>query len=91
MVTLLVGFLSLLPVTIVALFFVFAEYLDWHGRIEVLEKKHRKLAHFIKNRPFRLALLLLVFGMLAADWKESLKQRVSEPPRAIRRAEGACY
>lgn len=79
MLPMLLGFLSLIPYALIALFIAFTDYLDWHGRIEVLETKHPRLAKIVENRPLRLVLLLMVFGMLAVDLRENLKQIETEP------------
>jgi hypothetical protein len=72
--TIVLGFLTLVPLAGVALFFAFAEYLDWHGRMEVLEKKHPRIWRLVNDRSFRLVLLFMIFAILSADLKETLKQ-----------------
>src|SRR5437016_932483 len=52
--------LYLVPLFLLWLFFVFAEYLDWHGRMDTLERKHPKIWRLINDRVFRLVILLLV-------------------------------
>jgi hypothetical protein len=79
MLSLTLGFLSLVPYVLIALFLAFTDYLDWHGRIEVLQNRHPKLAKLIEDKPLRVVLLLMVFGMLAVDLRESIKQFEVEP------------
>jgi hypothetical protein len=78
--TIVLGFLTLVPLAGISLFFAFAEYLDWHGRMELLEKKHPRIWRLVNARPFRLVLLLMVFAALATDLKENLKQLDPEVP-----------
>ena len=73
--------LTLLPLAVITLFFAFAEYLDWHGRMEILEKKHPRIWRLVNDRPFRLILLLLIFAILSAELKETLKNLL-EPDEA---------
>lgn len=79
MLAMVIGLLSVIVYGLIALFLAFTDYLDWHGRMEVLEEKHPKLAKFVENRLLRLVLLLMVFAMLATDVKENLKQIETEP------------
>ena len=53
---------------------VCVEYLDWRGRMDILEAKHPLLWKAVNARPFRLILLFLIFGMLA----ETARQRILE-------------
>jgi hypothetical protein len=78
--TIILGILTLVPYAIIWFFFAFAEYLDWRGRMEIIQKEHPKVWKLMNDRPFRLVLLLFVFALLAADFKENLKQIESEPP-----------
>jgi hypothetical protein len=79
MLPMVIGLLSVVVYGLIALFLAFTDYLDWHGRVEVLHEKHPKLAKFVKNRLLRLVLLLMIFAMLATDVKENLKQIETEP------------
>ncbi len=56
----------------------FLEYLDWHGRSDVLKEKHPKVWVFVNNRPMRLVLSLLVLGFLVKDFKDAVA--VAPPP-----------
>lgn len=74
-------FLSFFQVMLLALFLawnVFLEYLDWHGRVEVLKDKHPKVYRVVHNRPMRLTLLLLCLAYLAKDFRDSVS--VAAPP-----------
>lgn len=73
-------FLTLVPLGLIAVFFLFAEYLDWDGRMEVIEQKHPKLWRVINDRSFRLVVLFFVFAIVATDLKEDLKRVDTEPP-----------
>jgi hypothetical protein len=70
---------SLTVYAAVWLFLAFTDYLDWHGRIEVLETKHPKLARLVEGRPLRLVLLLLVLGLLIGDFRETFGQLEAGP------------
>ena len=61
---------SFLLITAFAVYAVFVEYLDWHGRMDVLQDKHPLLWKAVNARAFRLVLLLLIFGMLAHQFEE---------------------
>ena len=82
MAELVVSILQLASFWIVGCILLFAEYLDWIGRLEVLEVKHPSVHQFIIARPLRLVLLLLVFGMLAESTKEKVRRLGGEsnPP-----------
>jgi hypothetical protein len=58
--------------------FLLSEYLDWFGRLDVLEVKHPKIYRFLIGRPVRVVLLLLVFGLLAENTKEVVTQLEGE-------------
>jgi len=72
--------LALIPILILGLFWLFVEYLDWHGRMEIVEKKHPKIWRLMNDRPFRLVMLFMVFALLATDVKQNAKQLETEPP-----------
>lgn len=76
---LILGFLTLVPLALIALFFAFAEYLDWHGRMEVIKEKHHKLWRLINDRPFRLVMLFVIFATLATDLRDNLMHLDPEP------------
>lgn len=59
-----------------------SEYLDWFGRLEVLEVKHPRIHRFVIGRPLRIVLLLLFFGLLAENTKVEIQQLEGErdPP-----------
>jgi len=65
-----VNLVSLVLIGAFAAYLAFIEYLDWQGRMEVLEAKHPLLSKAVNARPFRLVLLFLIFGMLAANVRE---------------------
>jgi hypothetical protein len=69
-------FVSLIAIAILA------EYLDWHGRVEMLEAKHPTIYKFAVSRPLRLILILLALGLLAEDSKELVRRMEGEqnPP-----------
>jgi hypothetical protein len=48
----------------------FLEYLDWHGRADVLREKHPTVWAMVNNRPFRLVLLVVAVGLLAKDFRD---------------------
>lgn len=77
----LIALLSLIPLGLIAVLLLFAEYLDWHSRLEIMERKHPKLTRLINDRPLRLVLLFMVFAMLGMDLKQVLKQPVVESPK----------
>jgi hypothetical protein len=79
MVEIILRLLSLKVYALVWLFLAFAEYLDWHGRMEVLEVKHPQVAKVVQSRPLRLVLLLMLLGMLIGDLRETMKQMDTEP------------
>lgn len=70
---------SLVIIGAFAVYFVFVEYLDWRGRMEVLEAKHPLLWKAVNARPFRLILLFLIFGMLAENSRERIQEIEVEP------------
>lgn len=76
----LIALLLLIPLGLIAVLLLFAEYLDWHSRLEIMERRHPKLTRLINDRPFRLVLLCMVFAMLGLDLKQTLKQPVIESP-----------
>jgi hypothetical protein len=76
---LILGLLTLVPIALIALFFAFAEYLDWHGRIDLIKEKHHKLWRVMNDRPFRLVMLLMIFAALATDLRGNLSHLDSEP------------
>ena len=82
-VDMLIALLSLIPLGLIAVLLLFAEYLDWHSRLEIMERRHPKLTRLINDRPFRLVLLCMIFAMLGLDLKQTLKQPVVEPPKFI--------
>ncbi len=65
--------LGLVVVALVFLFFLFTEYLDWHGRMEVIEQIHPKLWKAMNDRPFRIVVLMLILGLLIEGTREQLK------------------
>jgi len=71
--------LSLTFYVLVWLFLAFTDYLDWHGRMEVLETKHPQIAKLVQSRPLRLVLLLMLLGMIVSDFRETIKQVGTEP------------
>jgi hypothetical protein len=76
---LILGLLTLVPIALIALFFVFAEYLDWHGRLDLIKEKHHKLWRVMNDRPFRLVMLFVIFAALATDLRENLRHPDPEP------------
>ncbi len=79
MVTFVLGLVQQLAFWVLALLLLGAEYLDWFGRLEVLQVKHPKAHRFVNSRPLRVVLLLLVFVMLATDLKSTLQELSTEP------------
>lgn len=79
MVSLLLGLLQQLALWILAILLLGAEYLDWFGRLEVLEMKHPKVHRFINSRQLRLVLLVLLFAILATDLRTTIKEANTEP------------
>jgi hypothetical protein len=79
MLSVILGALQPLALWLLALLLLGAEYLDWFGRLEVLEAKHPTAYRFVNNRPLRLVLLLLVFAMLASDLQTRIKEINTEP------------
>ena len=59
---------------------VLAEYLDWFGRLEVLEARHPAVHRIVMARPLRLVILLLVFVSLTENSRESLSRLEGEQP-----------
>ena len=78
MFAMLLSILQLAALGTLAAIFVAAEYLDWFGRLEVLEMRHPKIHRFVIARPLRLVLLLLIFGLLAELTKDLLRQLEGE-------------
>jgi hypothetical protein len=73
--------LALIQLTVFAAVFVytqFLEYLDWHGRSDVLKEKHPKVWALVNNRPMRLILSLFVLGFLVKDFKDAVA--IAPPP-----------
>ena len=79
MVSLILGMAQQLALWLLALLLLGAEYLDWFGRLEVLEMKHPKTHRFVNSRPLRLVLLVLFFAMLATDLRTTIKEANTEP------------
>ena len=76
---LILGLLTLVPIALIALFCAFAEYLDWHGRIDLIKEKHHKLWRVMNDRPFRIVMLFVIFAVLATDLRENLSHLNPEP------------
>jgi hypothetical protein len=70
---------SLTLYALIWLFLAFTDYLDWYGRMEVLEEKHPQVAKLVNSRPLRLVLLLMLLGILIDEFRETIKQVESEP------------
>src|SRR5438552_1699110 len=60
-------------------YLLFMEYIDWHGRAEIIEKRNPRLWLAMNNRPARLVMLIAIAALLGADVKEKI---VEEPPTA---------
>lgn len=73
------GLVQRLALWFLAILLLGGEYLDWFGRLEVLETRHPRVHRFVESRSLRLVLLLLVFAMLATDLQTNLKELNSEP------------
>jgi hypothetical protein len=73
MIEIFVSLLRLLSLGLIAIWLLFAEYLDMRGRMELVEQHHPKLSRWLNSRPFRLVLLLIVCVMLADDVRENIK------------------
>jgi hypothetical protein len=66
------GLIQLIAFAAVFVYTQFLEYLDWHGRSDVLKEKHPRVWVFVNNRPMRLVLSLLVLGFLVKDFKDAV-------------------
>jgi hypothetical protein len=93
---LILGLAQRLALWFLAILLLGGEYLDWFGRLEVLEMKHPKVYRFVNSRPLRLVLLVLLFAMLATDLRTSIRGANTEPlvvkpiiPSADERAKNA--
>lgn len=78
MAEIIISILQLASLWVLAAIFLGSEYLDWFGRLEVLETKHPKIHRFVIARPLRLVLLLLIFGLLAENTKDTIRQLEGE-------------
>ncbi len=76
---LILGLAQRLALWLLAILLLGGEYLDWFGRLDVLEVRHPKVHRFVNSRPLRLVLLLLVFAMLSVDFRTNLQELNAEP------------
>src|SRR5713226_223792 len=56
----------------------FLEYLDWHGRADVLREKHPRVWTMVNSRPARLVFLVAALAFLAKDFRDAVA--VAPPP-----------
>jgi hypothetical protein len=74
-------FVALMQLAVFAAIFIytqFIDYLDWHGRSDVLKAKHPKMWTLVNNRPTRLIISLFVLGFLVKDFRDAVA--IASPP-----------
>jgi hypothetical protein len=66
---------------LLAIILIVSAFLDWIGRVEIIERKFPKIWGVLTNKATRLLLLLFVLGLLAEDVHERLHEK--EPPPLV--------
>lgn len=71
-------FIQLVIFAVLLLFAAFLEYLDWHGRADVLKDKHPRVWAMVNSRPARLVVLVASLSFLTKDFRDAVS--IAPPP-----------
>ena len=64
--------LHLIAAAAVIVFVGFIEFLDWHGRAEIIQQKYPRLWNAMNNRVARLVLLVVAIVLLTKDFRDAI-------------------
>jgi hypothetical protein len=61
------------------IYVVLCEILDWHGRLEIIQKRWPWVWRLINDRPARLVFMIILAGLLITDIKKDIPPIVAPP------------